>query len=102
MFGKRVSFLGVASGDLGLVASRDAEANTVTLRLQTSGREVTYDPRRAFGVEIFTTANRWFLEGERVQLTRPWKLGRRTKVANREVGTIERLDDMGECTREIG
>src|SRR5579875_1008334 len=81
-FGKRVSFLGVASGDFGRVASRDAEANTVTLRLQTSGSEVTYDPGRAFGVEIFTTANRWFSEGERVQLTRPWKPGKRTKVAN--------------------
>ncbi|HTU48413.1 MAG TPA: MobF family relaxase [Bryobacteraceae bacterium] len=94
-FGKRVSFLGVQSGDYGLVISRDAEANTVTLRLQTSGREITYDPRRAFGVEIFTTGSRCFSEGERVQLTRPWKTGNRTKVANRELGTIERLDEMG-------
>jgi conjugative relaxase-like TrwC/TraI family protein len=72
-FGKRVSILGVGSGDYGRVISRDAEANTVTVRLQENDREVTYDPRRAFGVEIFTTASRYFSEGERVQLTRPGK-----------------------------
>lgn len=93
-FGKAVGPLGIASGDYGRVIARDAEANRVTLRL-TSGREVTYDPRRAFGVEIFSSEKRWFAEGGRVQLTRPWKDGKRTKVANREVGTIERLDKAG-------
>jgi ATP-dependent exoDNAse (exonuclease V) alpha subunit len=94
-FGKTVKFLGVVSGDYGRVISRDVEANTVTLRLDTSGREVTYDPRRAFGVEIFTTGTRSFADGERVQLTRPWKTGRRTEIANRELGTIERLNETG-------
>jgi conjugative relaxase-like TrwC/TraI family protein len=94
-FGKSVKFVGAASGDYGRVISRDVGANTVTLRLQASDREVTYDPRRAFGVEIFTTATRSFAEGERVQLTRPWKTGQRTKIANRELGTIERLHESG-------
>lgn len=94
-FGKGVKFLGAVSGDYGRVISREVEANTVTLRLQRSGREVTYDPRRAFGVEIFTAQSRTFSEGERVQLTRPWKTGKQTKVANRELGTIERLDKEG-------
>ncbi|HEX3682133.1 MAG TPA: MobF family relaxase [Bryobacteraceae bacterium] len=93
-FGKTVGPLGVASGDYGRVIARDAEANLVTLRFG-SGREVTYDPRRAFGVEIFTAEKRSLAEGERVQLTRPWKDGKRTKVANRELGTIERLDRTG-------
>jgi ATP-dependent exoDNAse (exonuclease V) alpha subunit len=94
-FGKSVKSIGAASGDYGRVISRDVEANTVTLRFHASGREVTYDPRRAFGVEIFTTGTRSFAEGERVQLTRPWKTGQRTKIANRELGTIERLDETG-------
>jgi len=92
-FGKAVGFLGVKSGEYGRVVARDAEANLVTLRLS-SGREITYDPRRAFGVEIFTAEKRWLAEGERVQLTRPWKSGGK-KVANRETGTIERLDEAG-------
>jgi hypothetical protein len=94
-FGKSVRFIGVASGDYGSVISRDVEANTITLRLHATGREVTYDPRRAFGVEIFTCGTRSFAEGERVQLTRAWKTGQRTKIANRELGTIERLDESG-------
>jgi ATP-dependent exoDNAse (exonuclease V) alpha subunit len=93
-FGKAVSALSVLNGEYGRVISRDAEANLVTLQLA-SGREVTYDPRRAFGVEIFTPEKRWFAKGERVQLTRPWKDGKRTKIANREVGTIEKLDELG-------
>ena len=92
-FGKAVGFLGVKSGEYGRVVARDAEANLMTLRLP-SGREITYDPRRAFGVEIFTAEKRWLAEGERVQLTRPWKGGGK-KVANRETGTIERLDEAG-------
>jgi ATP-dependent exoDNAse (exonuclease V) alpha subunit len=94
-FGKGFKFLGVVSGDYGRVISRDVEANTVTLRLHASGRDVTYKPRQAFGVEIFTTGTRSFAEGERVQLTRPWKAGNRTKIANRELGTIKQLDESG-------
>lgn len=93
-FGKAISALEVASGDYGEVIARDAEANLVTLCLS-SGREVTYDPQRAYGVEIFTAEKRWFAEGERIQVTRPHKEGKRTKIANRELGTIERLDAAG-------
>ena len=60
----------------------------MTLRLHASGREVTYDPRQAFGVEIFNTGKRSFAEGERLQLTRPWKTGQRTKIANRELAPL--------------
>lgn len=94
-FRERCNGAGVASGDYGQVIARDAEANLVKLRVGSSSREVTYDPRRAFGVEIFTAEKRWVAEGERVQLTRPWKDGKRTRVANREIGTIERLDALG-------
>ncbi|MGA8026624.1 MAG: AAA family ATPase [Bryobacteraceae bacterium] len=94
-FGKAVGCLGVASGDYGRVLSRDAEADLVTLQVGAAGREVKYDPRRAFGVEIFTAEKRWFAEGERIQLTRPWKERKGKKVANRELGTIEKLDGAG-------
>lgn len=94
-FGKTVGTLGVVSGDYGTVLARDPESNRVTLRLERTGHELQYDPRRAFGVELFTPETRWFAEGEHIQLTRPWANGKRNKIANRELGTIEHLDSNG-------
>ncbi len=39
-----------------------------------------------------TSAERIFTEGERVQLTAPWEI---KGIANRETGTLERLDEKG-------
>jgi ATP-dependent exoDNAse (exonuclease V) alpha subunit len=54
---------------------------------------VSYDPRRLHGVTIYREAERAFSEGDRVQFTSPNKeLG----VANREIGTIERINGQGD------
>ena len=51
--------------------------------------ELSYDPRRLQGVTVYRDSERTFAQGDRVQLTAPY---REQKLANRELGTIERID----------
>ena len=56
------------------------------------GHSITYDPRRRQGVTVYREATRAFVVGDRVQLTSP--IGEK-HVANRELGTIDRIDATG-------
>jgi len=98
-----VAFLGVASGQYCEVKSVNAEANTVTILIDgpTGRREFTYDPRQAWGVEIFETDRRWLAPGDKVQVTRPWKVSSGLKIANRSVGVIRAIDAEGNCRLEL-
>jgi AAA domain/TrwC relaxase len=95
-FGKSVGTLGVRSGDYGRVLQVEAEQNLVTVRL--GSREVTYNPRVAYGIDLYTSERRMVAVGERVQLTRAWKPG---KVANREAGTIVGMDREGNAQLKL-
>jgi ATP-dependent exoDNAse (exonuclease V) alpha subunit len=53
---------------------------------------VSYDPRRQHGVTVYREAERSFSEGDRVQMTAPYHA---QKLANRELGTVERIDADG-------
>jgi ATP-dependent exoDNAse (exonuclease V) alpha subunit len=53
---------------------------------------VTYDPRRLSGVTLYREADRAFAAGDRVQVTAP---DRSRHLANRELGTLERIDEQG-------
>ena len=68
-WGKAVSRLGVTSGEYSEVKSVDPESNMVTILVEgpKGQREVTYDPRHAWGVEIFETQKRRFALGDRVR-----------------------------------
>jgi ATP-dependent exoDNAse (exonuclease V) alpha subunit len=55
-----------------------------------NGERQTYDPRRLSGVAAYH--KRAFSEGDRVQFTAPSK---ELHVANRELGTIEKISDAG-------
>jgi conjugative relaxase-like TrwC/TraI family protein len=57
-----------------------------------SGEHVTYDPHRLQGVTLYREADRAFAVGDRVQFTAPY---REQHVANRELGTIEKMDATG-------
>jgi conjugative relaxase-like TrwC/TraI family protein len=83
--------LSIASGEYATVTAIDHEQNRLTVEGQ-DGREVTYDPRDFMGVSVYRQAERDFSEGDRVQFTAPSK---DLHVANRELGTIERLDESG-------
>ena len=53
---------------------------------------MTYDPRRLQGVTVYRESERSFSEGDRVQFTAPDK---ERHIANRELGTIESIDERG-------
>ena len=102
-WGKAVAFLGVASGQYCEVKSVNADANTVTILIDgpAGRREQTYDPRQAWGVEIFEADTRWLAPGDKVQVTRPWKVSKGLKIANRSVGVIRAIDAEGNCRLEL-
>src|SRR5271167_2837419 len=84
--------VGVKAGEYATVTNTDAKQNLLTVERE-AGQQVTYDPRRLQGVSVYREAEREFAEGDRVQFTAPSK---DLHVANRELGTIVRLDERGE------
>ena len=82
---------GISRGEYAKVKSIDAAANRITVELH-DGTERTYDPRRQQGVTVYREERRAFSEGDRIQFTAP---ANDLKVANRELGTIERIGDDG-------
>jgi conjugative relaxase-like TrwC/TraI family protein len=87
--GSRV--LGIEAAEYARVIQVDTEQNLITVRRST-GDDVTYDPRRLSGVTVYREAHRAFAAGDRVQLTAP---DRSRHLANRELGTLERIDEEG-------
>jgi conjugative relaxase-like TrwC/TraI family protein len=98
-WGKGVGALGVQSGEYTPVVRVDAAANHVTI--QVGSREVTYNPRNAYGVEIYETRERQFAVGERIQITRPWRVSKDVRIANRSMGTIREIDQNGNASLEM-
>jgi conjugative relaxase-like TrwC/TraI family protein len=84
--------VGVSAGEYATVKNTDGKQNLLTVERE-DGHQVTYDPRRLQGVSVYRDAERNFAEGERVQFTAPSK---ELHVANRELGTIVRLDERGD------
>jgi len=54
------------------------------------GREVTYNPARLSGVNVYRESNRTFSQGDRIQFRAPFTEHR---VANGEIGTISSIKD---------
>jgi conjugative relaxase-like TrwC/TraI family protein len=79
---------GLTAGEYVRVEHVDAERNELTVARE-NGERVTYDPRRLQGVTVYRESERAFAVGDRVQITSP---DRERHLANRELGTIERLD----------
>jgi ATP-dependent exoDNAse (exonuclease V) alpha subunit len=80
---------GIGRGEFARVKSVDAAANRLTVEL-TNGDERTYDPRRQQGVTVYRDEIRQFSQGDRIQFTAP---ANDLKVANRELGNIELIDN---------
>ena len=79
--------LGIDPGEYARVDRVDARENCITIERQNGARQ-TYDPRRLSGVAVYQEVQREFSQGDRVQFTAP---SRDLQVANRELGTIERV-----------
>ena len=82
---------GIGKGEYAQVKSIDAPKNRLTVELQ-DGTQRTYDPRRQQGVSVFHEDMRSFSVGDRIQFTAP---ANNLRVANRELGTIESIDEDG-------
>jgi len=72
-------------------ATMRASSNRLTVACEHGGN-VTYDLRRLQGVTVYREAERALSAGDRVQFTAP---DRTLNVANRELGTIVKLDASG-------
>jgi conjugative relaxase-like TrwC/TraI family protein len=83
--------MGIRPGACAKVEGFDGERNLLTVE-RTDGEKLTYDPRRLQGVAVYRESERAFSEGDRVQFTAPDKT---LKIANRELGTIETIDERG-------
>lgn len=83
--------LGIQAGEYARVTATDRESNTVTVKRH-GGEELTYDPRRLQGVTVYRDYERTFAQGDRIQMTAPYYA---EKLANRELGTVERIDGDG-------
>src|SRR5439155_7705652 len=82
---------GIGKGAYAQVKSIDAPNNRLTVELQ-DGTQRTYDPRRQQGVSVFREEMRNFSVGDRFHVTAP---ANELKVANRELGTIESIEEDG-------
>jgi ATP-dependent exoDNAse (exonuclease V) alpha subunit len=83
--------LGINPGEYARVDRVDPRENRITVERE-DGAQQTYDPRRLSGVSVYEEVQREFSQGDRVQFTSP---SRELQVANRELGTIQRLSDAG-------
>ena len=82
---------GIEAGEYARVERVNEKENLLTV-MRDSGERVTYDPRRLHGVTLYRETERAFSEGDRVQFTAP---NREQHIANRELGTIEKIDESG-------
>jgi conjugative relaxase-like TrwC/TraI family protein len=83
--------LGLEAGAYARVTQVHAVQNRLTV-CRATGEQVTYDPERLSGVTLYHEASRTFSAGDRVQFTAP---NRPRHLANREFGTLERIDADG-------
>jgi conjugative relaxase-like TrwC/TraI family protein len=81
----------IEAGEYVRVERANEKENLLTVKRE-NGEHVSYDPRRLQGVTLYRETERAFSEGDRVQFTAPYK---GQHVANREVGTIEKIDASG-------
>jgi conjugative relaxase-like TrwC/TraI family protein len=90
-FSKGSKEVGIRAGEYASVLSKDAQANTLTVKTD-KGVEITYDPRRLHGVAVYQPQVRELAKGDRVQFTSPVP---ELRIANREQGTVRMIDSAG-------
>jgi len=88
---------GIEAGTYGTVIGVNPTDNLLTIQ-KASGDQVSYDPKRLSGVSVYREIKREFSVGDRIQFAAPEKqLG----VANRERGTIEKVDVEGNISLRL-
>ena len=92
----------VGAGQYTAVVAVDADKNEVTIRAGDAFgvRDIAFDPRSGQG-EIYESEVRQFAVGDRIQITRPWRVTRGDVIANRAIGTITALNEQGEAELDV-
>jgi ATP-dependent exoDNAse (exonuclease V) alpha subunit len=85
---------GIERGSYAQVVSTDPKENLVTVK-KPNGEQVSYDPSRLRGISAYREIERDFAVGDRLQFTAP---NRELGVANRDLGTIQQIDEPGKIT----
>lgn len=80
---------GISAGEYARVVATDERANTLTVKLDKSQRQISYDPKRLQGVSVYREAEREFSAGDRLQFRAPFHA---QKVTNGELGTLEKIE----------
>jgi AAA domain len=80
---------GISAGEYARVLSTNDKTNEITVKLDKSQREVTYNPQRLQGVTVYREAERQFSENDRIQFRAPYHP---VRVANGELGTLEKIE----------
>jgi len=80
---------GINAGEYARVLTTNDKSNEITVKLDKSGREVTYNPQRLQGVNVYREAEREFSVNDRIQFRAPYHPQR---IANGELGRIEQIE----------
>ncbi len=83
--------IGIEKQSYATVVATQPKENLLTVQTK-SGQQVTYDPARLLGISAYRELEREFAVGDRFSFTAP---NRELGVANRDLGTIERIDRDG-------
>jgi conjugative relaxase-like TrwC/TraI family protein len=86
--------LGIEQRSYARVVSTDPKSNLLTVE-KPDGQQITYDPARLHGISAYREIEREFAVGDRLQFTAP---NRELGVANRDLGTVQKIDEHGEMT----
>jgi len=86
--------LGIEQRSYARVVSTDPKSNLLTVE-KPDGQRITYDPARLHGISAYREIEREFAVGDRLQFTAP---NRELGVANRDLGTIQKIGEHGEMT----
>ena len=80
---------GIEKGSYATVVSAHHKENKITVQKQ-DGQQTTYDPKRLQGIAAYRETSRDFAQGDRIQFTAN---NRELAVSNRDMGTIERIEN---------
>jgi len=83
--------IGIEKQSYATVVATQPKENMLTVQTE-SGQHVTYDPARLFGISAYQELEQEFSVGDRLSFTAP---DRKLGVANRDLGTVERIDRDG-------
>lgn len=85
---------GIERASYAQVIATNPQDNLLTVRKST-GQQIIYDPSRLRGISAYREIEREFASGDRLQWTAP---NRELGVANRDLGTIQRIGTDGAIT----